>query len=163
VKPPNVLVFGESEDAIIAKVADFGFATIASNNNSRISTTPPWAAPEVGSRDGFTLEWAKKTDIYSFGMLCLWVLFKERLEEKMNAVAGKKYKGAPDIEILHRWNVADKLANTAQGNALQLVAELPSENLKDLVGRIFRDTLSVNAADRAEFSKISDYLRDRQV
>lgn len=38
----------------------------------------PWNAPELHHR-GFELPQAKKTDIYSFGMLCLWVLFKDDL------------------------------------------------------------------------------------
>jgi serine/threonine protein kinase len=161
-KPQNVLVFGESEDAIVAKVADFGFATVASSNNIGIAITPPWAAPEVGNRDnGYNLEQAKKTDIYSFGMLCLWVLFKERLEEKANLIPAKNYKRAPDIEILHRWNVADKSANTVQDNALLLVEELPPGDLKLVMERIFRDTLSVHPTERANFITIAGYLWSR--
>ena len=35
----------------------------------------PWNAPEHGNRF-FEPEQAKKMDIYSFGMLCFWLIFK---------------------------------------------------------------------------------------
>jgi hypothetical protein len=38
----------------------------------------PWSAPEWHHR-GFRIYAAKKTDVYSFGMLCLWVLFRDEL------------------------------------------------------------------------------------
>lgn len=38
--------------------------------------TPPWDAPEWHHR-GFQISEAMKMDVYSFGMLCFWLLFKE--------------------------------------------------------------------------------------
>ena len=40
----------------------------------------PWNAPEHDF-GGFKAHEAKKTDVYSFGMLCLWVLFGDRLSD----------------------------------------------------------------------------------
>jgi serine/threonine protein kinase len=36
-----------------------------------------WTAPEYHHR-GFNISSAKRMDVYSFGMLCLWLLFQER-------------------------------------------------------------------------------------
>lgn len=166
VKPQNVLVFGESEETIVAKVADFGFATVASNDKIDVATSTPWVAPEVGSRDGHTLEQAKKTDIYSFGMLCLWVLFRERLEEIEMRIRelGKKYEVAPDIDVLKKWNVADTSANKVQHFALDLAKKLPSDDLKLVVERVFRETLSVHSDERGDFITIARYLaQNKQV
>ncbi|KAF8853253.1 hypothetical protein BDZ45DRAFT_82220 [Acephala macrosclerotiorum] len=164
VKPQNVLVFGESEETIVAKVADFGFATVASGNKIDVAISTPWVAPEVGSRDdGHTLEQAKKTDVYSFGMLCLWLIFRERLEHMESGIRepGKKYDVASDIEILERWNVADTSANEVQHSALDLVKHLPSDDLRLVVERLFRDTLSLQPDRRSDFTTIARLLQNR--
>jgi hypothetical protein len=61
VKPKNILVFGESEDIIVARVADFGFSTVGLESDIQVAVSTPWVAPEVGNRDGYTLEQAKQT------------------------------------------------------------------------------------------------------
>ena len=40
----------------------------------------PWNAPEHHTGE-FSAQEAKKTDVYSFGMLCLWLLFGNRLSD----------------------------------------------------------------------------------
>ena len=95
IKPHNVLVFGPSQPArrdqtyetesYVAKIADFGYSTCtgihaASPGGERIQLpwSPPWNAPEVhGGNRIFALAEAKATDIYSLGMVCLWLLFLE--------------------------------------------------------------------------------------
>ena len=88
-----MLVFGSSQPAhghqiyedesYVAKVADFGYSTctginVATSSCERIQLpwSPPWNAPEV-HRDNyiFTLAEAKATDVFSLGMICLWLLF----------------------------------------------------------------------------------------
>jgi serine/threonine protein kinase len=82
IKPQNVLIFKDNDGKPIAKLADFGYSTIAATEDEfvRLPKSTPWNAPEHHHR-GFKLSAAKKTDAYSFGMLCLWVLFNERLSE----------------------------------------------------------------------------------
>jgi len=88
VKSENVLVFPNQHDSYIAKLSDFGFATLDVDfpankgrklniddvrQTARISTgTPPWTAPEFGK----VMKWeiAFKTDVYSWGLL-VWRLF----------------------------------------------------------------------------------------
>lgn len=90
-----MLVFGSSQlahgdqiyenESYVAKVADFGYSTCTGINAATSSCeriqlpwSPPWNAPEV-HRDNciFTLAEAKATDIFSLGMVCLWLLFLE--------------------------------------------------------------------------------------
>jgi len=94
IKPQNVLVFKDDTGKTTVKVADFGYSTLVAGENFVIGETPaagrksdgglaarvflpksrPWNAPEHHFGE-FTAAEAKKADAYSFGMLCLWVLF----------------------------------------------------------------------------------------
>ena len=67
---------------ITVKVADFGYSTLTVGESGMVSLpkSRPWNAPEHHF-GGFTAKEAKKTDIYSFGMLCLWFLFGNRLSD----------------------------------------------------------------------------------
>jgi serine/threonine protein kinase len=81
VKPANVLIFENEPGTFTAKVIDFGYSTIFSDqeNHVRLPRSVPWSAPEHHFW-GFTPEMAQQADKYSYGMLCLWVLHKEELE-----------------------------------------------------------------------------------
>jgi serine/threonine protein kinase len=58
-------------------VSDFGYSTLAADESLiYMPRTKPWNAPEWHHR-GFKMSNAIKMDVYSFGMLCLWFLFKE--------------------------------------------------------------------------------------
>jgi len=82
IKPQNVLVFNNATDKSTVKVADFGYSTLAIAEEGKVflPKSRPWNAPEHHFRE-FTLLEAKKTDVYSFGMLCLWVLFANNLPD----------------------------------------------------------------------------------
>ena len=72
-RPANVLVFKSRSGNPTVKITDFGYAKY-SGNKIELPHTWPWYAPEWHPRT-FTLTQAKKADIYTFGMLCLWTLF----------------------------------------------------------------------------------------
>lgn len=81
VKPANVLIFQEDSGRYFAKVSDFGFSSLAATHDCiTVPRTRPWNGPEWHHR-GFTLNGVKKLDVYSFGMLCLWLLCKDTLFE----------------------------------------------------------------------------------
>ena len=79
IKPENVLVFSEDDGAYVAKVTDFGYSTLFITESDLITMpkSSPWTAPERHHRAIWPEE-AKKMDAYSFGMLCLWLLFYNR-------------------------------------------------------------------------------------
>jgi serine/threonine protein kinase len=79
IKPGNVLVSYEPEkNAMSIALADFGFSRFAATDEDLIKVTrsEPWEAPEWNHRE-FKLKDAKKLDIYSFGLLCVWLFFKD--------------------------------------------------------------------------------------
>jgi len=82
IKPQNVLVFKDTTGQTTAKVTDFGYSTIATSEEGRVflPKSRPWNAPEHHFGEFKALE-ARKTDVYSFGMLCLWILFRNSLSD----------------------------------------------------------------------------------
>ncbi|VUC26625.1 unnamed protein product [Clonostachys rosea] len=79
IKPENIVVFRVGQDEYDARLIDFGYSTLYSTEKLRIQLpiSKPWNAPEHDrpARE-WTLEGAKLADIYSFGLLCLWILFE---------------------------------------------------------------------------------------
>lgn len=80
IKPQNVLVFKDATGCITFKIADFGYSTFVAGEVGTVilPKSRPWNAPEHSFGE-FKVPEAKKTDVYSFGMLCLWVLFGNRV------------------------------------------------------------------------------------
>lgn len=76
IKPPNVLVFTDAAGKSRVKMTDFGYSTLATGEAGTICLPKarPWNSPEHHF-GGFTPTEAKKSDIYTFGLLCLWVIF----------------------------------------------------------------------------------------
>lgn len=67
----------EEDSRVVARMADFGFATCSQGDYDRIllPKSEPWNAPEHHNSDVLPMQ-AKQMDIYSFGMLCFWLLFE---------------------------------------------------------------------------------------
>ena len=83
IKPQNVLVYRDAiTRKVTVKVADFGYSTLTVGGSGKVllPKSSPWNAPEHHFGE-FTAQEAKKTDVYSFGMLCLWLLFGNRLSD----------------------------------------------------------------------------------
>jgi len=76
IKPQNVLIFEDKSNYYVGKVADFGYSSWFASDNDfvKLPYSEPWHAPEYHHRAITALQ-AKKMDIYSFGMVCLWLLF----------------------------------------------------------------------------------------
>jgi hypothetical protein len=85
IKSENILLFEDPEEGLIAKLSDFGYATLNidfSGSQSSINDEPeevlvksgtiPWTAPEYGK----VVPWehAFKSDVYSWGLL-VWRIF----------------------------------------------------------------------------------------
>ena len=79
-KPHNVLMYESSENSRVAKVTDFAYSCLGSNDTSivRVPCSRPFEAPEWHPR-GFPIAKAKKMDIYSLGLLCAWILVADML------------------------------------------------------------------------------------
>ena len=76
IKPENILISSESDGRYVVKVTDFGYSTLFTTDNDPITMphSELWTAPERHHREILPRQ-ARKMDVYSFGMLCLWLLF----------------------------------------------------------------------------------------
>jgi len=102
IKPQNVLVFKEATGKTTVKVADFGYSTLITSEDRSLGIvlpkSRPWNAPEHHFGE-FEVLGAKKTDVYSFGMVCLWVLFGSSLPE-ISQTAAKGATGFISFDAL---------------------------------------------------------------
>lgn len=77
IKPDNILV-SRIGDSFLAKVTDFESSCMYNSDNDLLTLgkTVPWEAPEWHDRY-LEVRKAKRMDVYSFGLLCFWTIFKD--------------------------------------------------------------------------------------
>ncbi|KAI1127756.1 hypothetical protein F5Y10DRAFT_242046 [Nemania abortiva] len=128
IKPDNVLVFEDPSGGYAVKVCDFGFSAHYKNDQDRIvlARSVPWNAPE---HDRLAREWrpseAARTDIFSVGLLCFWLLFEPILSGSISISAS---------DDLSPFNVCQTAEKTLDGikPRVQLYAESLLATNKDL-------------------------------
>ncbi|KAK6527508.1 hypothetical protein TWF694_004491 [Orbilia ellipsospora] len=98
-KPDNILIFKDPLGKFSAKVTDFGYSAIfAQGNEEAIITLPfswPWTAPEVEEDYHVTLKKAKEADIFSYGLICYWLLCYDMIPRDKT-----KTEDVPDPKII---------------------------------------------------------------
>jgi serine/threonine protein kinase len=156
IKPHNILIF-EEKSHIRAKVADFGFATCFQGENDLVSMprSVPWNAPEY--HDGrFRPKQAKQMDVYSFGLLCFWLLFKAGTTVDLSLPPDATFEigqhvnfgqEEPGKNLLQLWKKDSRLADWV----CWLVCEARrfDNSLKDRLISFFRFTLAVMPQSRS--------------
>lgn len=128
VKPENVLVFNNECGLPVPKVADFGFSCLGAKDTDviKMPKTPPWEAPEWHDR-GFPISAAKKADFYSFGLLCVWILFNDQLVEPSpdvsESIEGKMvfYLSKPNLELKERMEFGTLKSQDAISNLVEKI------------------------------------------
>ena len=84
------MVFQKETGEYYLKLADFGFSSLASNENEdtnvALPISWPWSAPELSSKQhGLSVPAAKRTDVYSVGLVCWWLMLGEKqLDDSQN-------------------------------------------------------------------------------
>ncbi|KAL8658443.1 MAG: hypothetical protein Q9202_007560 [Teloschistes flavicans] len=140
IKPQNVLVFQTSTEIYTVKVADFGYSTIYATDDDliQIPRSLHWTAPEWHHR-GFSLEQAKKMDIYSLGLLVLWLLCYNN----------------PDSEVPQDHFIMPESTESA---VIVIATNLQAVQLRDTAGLVepFCIILNRNPTDRRS---TADYLQ----
>ncbi|KAH8891997.1 kinase-like protein [Thozetella sp. PMI_491] len=141
-KPENILIFRDVDGEFSAKVADFGFSTLFAEDSDRadvlLPTSWPWTAPDVEGRDCVTFAQAKSADIFSYGLVCMWLLSYGTMQERegFDLSLIRAMKGEPDLTEL-AW------ATATNG------AERKLEMEQDLALKVFFDaSLSANSNKR---------------
>jgi len=156
IKPHNVLVFKHATGKTAVQVTDFGYSTFAASEafvpggagRVFLPKSRPWNAPEHHFGE-FTVTEAKKTDVYSFGMLCLWILLGSthisqmtqivsfesssgpltpleqlKADDKLERMAYKHMESLPDFNIEHRKQLQEFFSMALQCNPEKRVSNL---------------------------------------
>lgn len=149
IKPQNVLIFPNPDGTVSAKISDLGYVAIGSDNDlTRLPRSRPWTDPDWNRRE-ITIQNAKKMDVYSFGMICGWILFQDQLLEQLithkrkeSEISGATIFFPPndapesDLEFLQKTDeLADTMSNLVLGSS-----EVGVEQVGNLV-KFFRDVL----------------------
>lgn len=114
-----------------------------------VPATRPWSAPEWHHR-GFRVDDAKKTDVYSFGLLCLWLF----LQGEESFVFREDLRG-PSFSSIKDWKAEEVESMKADNSILDVL--IPSmvtldssdSQITSCLREIFHRTLQHNAARRS--------------
>ena len=151
------------------KVADFGYSTLTTGESGMVilPKSRPWNAPEHHLGE-FKAHEAKKTDVYSFGMLCLWVLFGDSLSDVPQTTADGSaglisfdvpFLGGPTL--LEYLKDEDRLEHVAN----QLVESMPGLNVEYRIHlkEIFSLTLPHNPTKRTcDLARVTGLLSQKK-
>jgi serine/threonine protein kinase len=97
------MIVGDQEPGQVQiKIADFAFSCfgLPDDGPRKVSRTEPWDAPEW--YDGrFFFKDVKKMDIYSFGLLFLWLFFRYELMDELgpDTTVSSAFSGQDQMEM----------------------------------------------------------------
>ena len=142
----RIITFPKEEGCYVARVTDFGYSTLFKNENPsvRMPRSKNWTAPEWHEREFLPIQ-ARRMDAYSFGMLCLWLLF-------YNNISSADCEFEKDIE-----DASTEVLN----HALGLIGTIayPELQQKDNIQRLLSLTLAQDPTERiSDFSDILQLL-----
>ena len=147
VKPHNVLIFEERPGLYAAKLSDLGHSIPFCNDDDRapMACSQPWQAPEHSHGERYQLSDMISMEVYSFGMVCLWLLFHERLFEQGITfdLRGMEAKGLDHLNALKNGGGMSEIAQ----NLTRKVQELSANQILNLT-RFFDSCLAPNNVDR---------------
>jgi len=130
----------------VAKVTDFGYSTLFSTDNHSITMPESgiWTAPERHHREILPRE-ARKMDAYSFGMLCLWLLF-------FNKETNRDRNFEKDLED------SQKKVSDYASELLRASSNLDNREKNDMQ-KVFKSTIVKDSAERtANFDELLQLL-----
>lgn len=142
IKPENILISSESDGRYVVKVTDFGYSTLFATDSDPVTMpySELWTAPEQHHREILPIQ-ARKMDAYSFGMLCLWLLFYNK-----GAARDRNFK--KDLED------SQKEPSIYVSELLRASANLENWE-KDNMQKVFRSTLAQDPGERiANFNEV---------
>jgi serine/threonine protein kinase len=167
IKPQNVIVFKLDDGSFIPKVADFGYSSPYSDHELLINLPEsyPWYAPELHEYPNFTPSQASTADIFSYGMLCLWLIFEKYLSG---------HESLPEASTAMVLKYTDEDGNASLKNLADLRSNISPLELSDyLIGankeldtqarlplrRFFHGTLALDPNERStDLSQVISHL-----
>lgn len=167
IKPANVLVFEDGKGYKV-RVIDFGFSTRFASENDQIfvARSRPWFAPER-NRDHFPAAQVQQMDLFSFGMLFIWVLFEKYLSgivplpEDARCWAEPYFEGerqqSLSMEVLEELKRDNQLTRLAKQLATD-EKDLDAED-RELLQRFFNEAMSLNPQERVHALEAFGYKK----
>ena len=148
-------MFRNSTGEIVPKMADFGYSTIVHQNDDdktiKLPRSRPWDAPEhTFGPCNFVA--ASRMDIFSLGMVCLWVLCPQKAGEE-TLLLPVPNNNAIDISTgwswsrsIEHWKESDYLIRLAKSAVHSF--ENPTSNQRNRLDEFFTSALQIMPADR---------------
>ncbi|KAF3901680.1 hypothetical protein ABW21_db0209465 [Orbilia brochopaga] len=144
-KPENLLVFKSSDGEYSVRVTDFGYSTILTENdestNIVLPRSWPWTSPDVEQDPTVTVGHAKSADIFSYGLICFWVLCYGILPSAPDT------DGMPDPHVIQKLKAHTDLIPIVKENVGKVLAEKDSQEALELKN-FFSDALSEVPSNR---------------
>ncbi|KAL4966990.1 uncharacterized protein BDV14DRAFT_198454 [Aspergillus stella-maris] len=153
IKPENILIFkGEDDSEFTAKVADFGFSIWRGYESTSVSVPQswPWYAPECDEYPRLSCSQAIKTDVFSYGLLCLWFIFEKHFSSTFSiAEAGipNSNSSTSSLRFLDDLKRKDELVLYA--TQLVMTDETLDVTAKQMLQSFFSGSLACDPATRA--------------
>jgi serine/threonine protein kinase len=145
-----VLVFQDESKNFFARVADFGYSTrfCGEHDLVRMPKSSPWNAPEHHHRE-FLVSKAKKMDVYSFGVLCLWLLFERNSIPSSYTRDIQKSERRPSFKNVLESRAGDE---SFSGLSFDLLSEDKhfDDDIKTRLGMFFACTLASDPNQRSD-------------
>ncbi|KAL2038550.1 hypothetical protein N7G274_008597 [Stereocaulon virgatum] len=157
-KPQNILIFKDHTGTYTAKVTDFGYSSQYADDENTIGMpiSWPWNAPEhTRLNQRWTPSEARKMDYFSFGMLCLWVLFEKSLSGATTLLENTGFESSSmplrfdreqSIAVLEEFRREERLTSLAR-QLLEAERCLSNEK-KYPIGEFFSSILNQNPEKR---------------
>ncbi|OCK98961.1 uncharacterized protein K441DRAFT_693173 [Cenococcum geophilum 1.58] len=167
IKPQNILITDLNGQALTAQLSDFGYSTEYEDDSAiTVPCSKPWNAPEVCYESNLlSPSEAIKTDIFSFGMLCAWVLFREELSNQfpiaLDLADNPTLEGAGkhNFRTIDGLKTMDKMRPFCRSQVGSL--ESPTSGQKEGLMKLFEMTLAPDPVDRAtDFQVVSEVLKN---
>lgn len=140
-KPENVIVaVPQDSNNYVFRLIDFGYSSTQANVEGLVfvAGTWPWQAPEHHVR-GHSMQAAQRMDMYSFGLVCFWVLFRDQLWTDAEVI--------DEAHDLERWKIENRFE--ALTNEMLLSFANPAHGSRARVVMLIKLTLARNPEDRA--------------
>ncbi|KAJ4287217.1 hypothetical protein N0V90_012615 [Kalmusia sp. IMI 367209] len=151
-KPENVLIVEENPGEYRAKLISFGYSILNSSRQEDVSVplrvSWPWSAPEISEQNPyFPMTKARAADYFSFGMLCLWILFNNEF-----SYSSESDKGLQELDALKKEGTLNFFALYLVTKNINDSSGLPHEYTEGL-SYFFRWTLAHDPLKRTGLPK----------
>lgn len=149
------MVFQEETGEYYLKLGDFGFSSLASSENEdtnvALPISWPWSAPELSNKQyGLSVPAAKRTDVYSVGLVCWWLMLGEKqLDDSQNPWSGS-----------YEWISNLKDANELMGHARSRINDLKDvdQEMRSSLLKLFQFTTMSPPDER--IPRLNKFLQD---